>query len=133
MPTQKAAEEVPVSYCIALYDYDGEGGEELTFEEGQIIKVVSKCAHSIDDGWWQGELDGSIGNFPSLVVEECDEFGEPLTNEWDETPPQSAPPVFTPPDVPSYLAESDFNGTSFEDSVLQEPPQVPPPAPSRSP
>ncbi|XP_048523850.1 protein nervous wreck-like isoform X3 [Dendroctonus ponderosae] len=107
MPIQKtmSGSDAPTSYCIALYDYDGEGGEELTFEEGQIIKVLSKCAHSIDDGWWQGELEGRIGNFPSLVVEECDEFGEPLTNQWDETPPQSAPPVFTPPDIPNFLKE----------------------------
>lgn len=94
------------SYCIALYDYEGEGGEELTFEEGQIIRILSKCAHSVDDGWWQGELEGQIGNFPSLVVEECDEYGEPLTNEFDETPPQSAPPVFTPPDAPNFVPGS---------------------------
>lgn len=95
--------EHKVSYCCALYDYEGEGPEELTLEEGQIIKVVSKCAHSVDDGWWRGDLEGQIGNFPSLVVEECDEYGEPLTNEWDETPPCSAPPVFTPPDAPNFL------------------------------
>lgn len=83
--------------------------------------MLSKCAHSIDDGWWQGELDGHIGNFPSLVVEECDEFGEPLTNQWDETPPPSAPPVFTPPDVPSYLAEAEEGDPPY--------PQVPPPEP----
>lgn len=93
-----APEEPRYSYCCALYDYEGEGAEELSFEEGQIIKVVSKCAHSVDDGWWQGELDGLVGNFPSLVVEECDEFGEPLTSQWDETPPCSAPPISTPPE-----------------------------------
>ncbi|XP_044257728.1 protein nervous wreck isoform X1 [Tribolium madens] len=114
------------SYCIALYDYDGEGGEELTFEEGQIIKVLSKCAHSVDDGWWKGELEGRIGNFPSLVVEECDEFGEPLTNQWDETPPQSAPPVFTPPDVPNFLVAAEVVITQPTPSV--EHPQEPPSA-----
>lgn len=92
-----------VSYCIALYDYDGEEDEELTFDEGQVIKVLSKCAHGVDDGWWRGELDGKVGNFPSLVVEECDEYGEPITNQWDETPPCSAPPVCTPPEVPEHL------------------------------
>lgn len=83
----------------------------------------------IDDGWWQGELDGRIGNFPSLVVEECDEFGEPLTNQWDESPPQSAPPVFTPPEIPSYLVDSDMDGTpEFVNSPpMQPPPMQPPP------
>ncbi|XP_018331101.1 F-BAR and double SH3 domains protein 2 isoform X2 [Agrilus planipennis] len=99
----EAVPEPTVSYCAALYDYEGEGEEDLTLEEGQIIKVISKCAHGVDDGWWKGELDGKVGNFPSLVVEECDENGEPLTNQWDETPPCSAPPVFTPPEVPEHL------------------------------
>lgn len=88
------------SYCIALYDYEGDEPEELTFEEGQVIKVISKCAHSVDDGWWKGAYDDKVGNFPSLVVEECDEYGEPLTNNLNDTPPTSAPPVFTPPEVP---------------------------------
>ncbi|XP_050518858.1 protein nervous wreck isoform X2 [Diabrotica virgifera virgifera] len=123
---QKTPDGTTPEYCIALYDYEGEGGEELTFEEGQIIKILSRCAHSIDDGWWQGELEGHIGNFPSLVVEECDEFGEPLVNEWDETPPQSAPPVFTPPDVPDYLADTEEGD---EVTISSPPLQPPPPAP----
>lgn len=45
-------------YCCALYDYEAEGEDELTLEEGQIIRIISKCAHSVDDGWWKGELDG---------------------------------------------------------------------------
>ncbi|KAK9877158.1 hypothetical protein WA026_016901 [Henosepilachna vigintioctopunctata] len=115
---------LPPFYCIALYDYDGEGNEELTFEEGQIIRVLSKCAHSVDDGWWQGELEGRIGNFPSLVVEECDEFGEPITNELDRSPPPSAPPVFTPPDAPSFFGEN-----SVDSPELPPPSQQPPPPP----
>ncbi|XP_060519940.1 protein nervous wreck isoform X3 [Cylas formicarius] len=126
MPIQHKSGDVAVSYCVALYDYEGEGGEELTFEEGQIIKVLSKCAHSIDDGWWQGELEGQIGNFPSLVVEECDEFGEPLTNQWDETPPPSAPPVFTPPEIPRYLRDEDED-VEVDEVVSAEPPRVPVP------
>ncbi|CAG9856160.1 unnamed protein product [Phyllotreta striolata] len=139
---QKTPDDIATpSYCIALYDYEGEGkyhhkasrrGEELTFEEGQIIKILSRCAHSIDDGWWQGEFDGHIGNFPSLVVEECDEFGEPLVNEWDETPPRSAPPIFTPPDImPEYTADAE---DGEDDAPMSSPPaQPPPPAPPLGP
>lgn len=118
-------ESPPANYCIALYDYDGdEAGDELIFEEGQIIRIISKCAHSVDDGWWKGELEGHIGNFPSLVVEECDEYGEPITNQWDETPPQSAPPVFTPPDVPSFLMAAEVIVTQPTPSgeASQQPP-----------
>lgn len=105
-------------YCCALYDYEGEG-DELTFEEGQVIRILSKCAHSVDDGWWKGELEGRVGNFPSLVVEECDEFGEPITNQWDETPPCSAPPVFSPPDAPDHIIDS-FQGAEEESDAAQE-------------
>jgi len=66
----------------------------------QIIKIINQSAHGVDDGWWEGELDGKAGNFPSLVVEECNENGEPLTEPEDESPPQSAPPLFTPPGAP---------------------------------
>lgn len=39
----------------------------------QIIRIVSRDAHEVDDGWWSGEVHGIVGNFPSLIVEECDE------------------------------------------------------------
>ena len=44
-----------------------------------MIRVLRKVVHGVDDGWWEGELDGHTGLFPSLVVEECREDGEPLT------------------------------------------------------
>lgn len=49
-----------------------------------------------------GEINGKIGNFPSLVVEECDENGEPLTEPEldDESPEPSSPPVFDAPPIP---------------------------------
>lgn len=34
---------------------------------------MSRNAHGVDDGWWRGESLGVVGNFPSLIVEECDE------------------------------------------------------------
>jgi hypothetical protein len=96
-------------YCIALYDYDATAEDELTFEEGQIIKLLTKEPHGVDDGWWEGELDGKFGNFPSLVVEECDENGEPLTEPEDEEDDETVPPVHSPPTIPpSMLPTDDF-------------------------
>ncbi|XP_046390282.1 protein nervous wreck isoform X1 [Ischnura elegans] len=99
------------NYCIALYDYEATCPEELTFPEGCILRIIRKSGtaatedgEEVDDGWWEGEApDGSRGLFPSLVVEPCRPNGEPLTPQGDESPPGSAPPVFTPPDVPTYL------------------------------
>ncbi|XP_065334083.1 protein nervous wreck isoform X1 [Cloeon dipterum] len=95
-------------YCVAMYDYEATAEEELTFEEGTVLRVLRKNVHSIDDGWWEGEMlteegNSVIGLFPSLVVQECGPDGEPLSTEEGDSPPMSAPPVFTPPDVPPFL------------------------------
>ncbi|EGI64466.1 FCH and double SH3 domains protein 2 [Acromyrmex echinatior] len=96
-------------YCIALYDYDATCDEELSFLEGDIVKVLKKEPHDVDDGWWEGELRGQRGLFPSLVVEPCGLDGCPLTPQENITPPSSAPPVFTPPEIaPEFLLEDEF-------------------------
>lgn len=96
----------PKEYCIALYDYDASAEDELTFQENDIITIINKSPHGVDDGWWEGELSGKVGNFPSLVVEDCDENGEPLTEPEDESPPPSAPPEFNaPPAPPEYFED----------------------------
>ncbi|XP_050683155.1 protein nervous wreck isoform X2 [Leptidea sinapis] len=93
------AETLPtLGYCFALYDYDAEASDELNLEEGQIIRITSRDAHGVDDGWWRGEANGVIGNFPSLIVEECDENGEPLSGGDDDwTHISSEAPVFASP------------------------------------
>ncbi|CAG5082072.1 Similar to nwk: Protein nervous wreck (Drosophila melanogaster) [Cotesia congregata] len=99
---QYVPEDPGASYCIALYDYDATCDEELTFMEGDVLKIIKTEPHDVDDGWWEGELHGRRGLFPSLVVEPCAPDGAPLTPEESMTPPSSAPPVFTPPEVPEY-------------------------------
>ncbi|XP_046674644.1 protein nervous wreck isoform X2 [Homalodisca vitripennis] len=92
------------TWAIALYDYEATCEDEISFNEGEVLEVLRKIVHDdVDDGWWEGKIHDQVGLFPSLVVEECRENGEPLTPEGDDTPPGSAPPVFTPPDVPSFL------------------------------
>ncbi|XP_068201139.1 protein nervous wreck isoform X3 [Palaemon carinicauda] len=96
-------------YCRAMYDYEATCPEEITFMEGQIIKVLQKSVHDVDDGWWEGEVDGQVGLFPSLVVEECRSDGEPLTPDVftfqaiSGASPCTTPPPHTPPEVPGFL------------------------------
>uniref|UniRef100_A0A096M475 FCH and double SH3 domains 1 n=1 Tax=Poecilia formosa TaxID=48698 RepID=A0A096M475_POEFO len=53
----------------ALYSYQAQSAEELSFQEGALIRLI-RCLHGeVDDGFWEGELDGRIGVFPSLLVE----------------------------------------------------------------
>lgn len=58
--------------CIAraLFDYTGQNDEELTFEEGAVITILRRDGGEVDDGWWEGEYNGHVGVFPSLLVEE---------------------------------------------------------------
>jgi len=51
----------------ALYDYEGESANDLSFREGDIISIIDKSDPS---GWWEGELNGATGFFPSNFVEE---------------------------------------------------------------
>lgn len=62
---------LPPAWLVrALYDYEGQSPEELSFPEGAIIRVLPRAAGEVDDGFWTGDFDGRVGVFPSLVVEE---------------------------------------------------------------
>ncbi|XP_010133264.1 PREDICTED: intersectin-2-like, partial [Buceros rhinoceros silvestris] len=49
---------------IAMYDYMANNEDELSFSKGQLINVLSKD----DADWWQGEISGVTGLFPSNYV-----------------------------------------------------------------
>ena len=55
----------------ALYDYNAEDDEELSFPEGAIITLIATDSDGsgIDDGWWKGSYGGRTGVFPSVIVE----------------------------------------------------------------
>ncbi|KAJ8347795.1 hypothetical protein SKAU_G00263840 [Synaphobranchus kaupii] len=61
-----------LSFVKALYDYAGQTNEELSFPEGAIIHVLNKDNHE-DDGFWEGEFNGRVGVFPSVLVEDLAE------------------------------------------------------------
>lgn len=49
----------------ALYDYEADREDELTFNEGATIYVIAKNA----DNWWEGILNGNVGLFPGNYVQ----------------------------------------------------------------
>ncbi|XP_064376856.1 F-BAR and double SH3 domains protein 1 isoform X2 [Dromaius novaehollandiae] len=77
----------------ALYDYEGQSPEELSFPEGAIIRVLPRAEGEVDDGFWTGDFNGRIGVFPSLVVEELTGAGGSAGQEL----PSPSPPPFSPP------------------------------------
>ena len=50
----------------ALFTYAGQHDDELAFNAGDVITLLSKD----EEAWWKGELDGRVGVFPSNYVEE---------------------------------------------------------------
>ncbi|CAG5124058.1 unnamed protein product, partial [Candidula unifasciata] len=56
-----------IGHCKALYDYKASQTDELSIKAGDVINVYEK----LGDGWWEGELRGVRGIFPSTYVQEC--------------------------------------------------------------
>uniref|UniRef100_A0A8C9PFX1 Hematopoietic lineage cell-specific protein n=1 Tax=Spermophilus dauricus TaxID=99837 RepID=A0A8C9PFX1_SPEDA len=50
--------------AVALYDYQGEGSDELSFDPDDIITDIEK----VDEGWWRGRCHGHFGLFPANYV-----------------------------------------------------------------
>uniref|UniRef100_A0A8C6KFT3 F-BAR and double SH3 domains protein 2 n=1 Tax=Nothobranchius furzeri TaxID=105023 RepID=A0A8C6KFT3_NOTFU len=84
-------------FVRALYDYEGQADEELSFCEGAVIRLLSRDTQT-DDGFWEGELNGRVGVFPSVLVEDLMENGETIGG--GSAP--SAVPLDTPPPPPSF-------------------------------
>lgn len=48
----------------ALYDFDAENNSELSFREGDIIRLTSQ----VDENWYEGTIRGQTGYFPISYV-----------------------------------------------------------------
>ncbi|CAI5677327.1 unnamed protein product [Oreochromis niloticus] len=90
----------------ALYSYQAQSAEELSFQEGALIHLIRRPRGEVDDGFWEGELNGHVGVFPSLMVELVHDEGED-EEEKEEMQPLPTPtmPLFSPP-IPTPSAPS---------------------------
>ncbi|XP_014470507.1 PREDICTED: intersectin-1 isoform X2 [Dinoponera quadriceps] len=59
-----------IERVMALYPYQAQNEDELSFEKGDVISVLGKE----ETAWWRGELNGVSGVFPSNYV-------SPMLNE----------------------------------------------------
>lgn len=62
-PPKRIGSSKPDEYVIAQYDFTGQGAGDLSFREGDRIKIVKKT--QTDQDWWTGELAGVKGSFPA--------------------------------------------------------------------
>lgn len=66
-PMKRGASKQRDQFVTAIYEFAGQEAGDLSFREGDKIKVIKKT-ESTDD-WWDGELAGIRGRFPANYVE----------------------------------------------------------------
>eukprot|EP00005_Dracoamoeba_jomungandri_P002916 CAMPEP_0174255746 /NCGR_PEP_ID=MMETSP0439-20130205/5054_1 /TAXON_ID=0 /ORGANISM="Stereomyxa ramosa, Strain Chinc5" /LENGTH=529 /DNA_ID=CAMNT_0015338067 /DNA_START=28 /DNA_END=1617 /DNA_ORIENTATION=+ len=82
-PDPVVNEALQESQVRALYNYTGVEDTELSFQEGDLITVTYKD----ESGWWEGELNGVVGVFPSNHVQEVgaeDEYYDDYYEDWEK-------------------------------------------------
>lgn len=52
-------------HCIALYDFDGQSPDEISFTAGTAISLIDR----VDSDWLRGSIDSQEGILPSSFVE----------------------------------------------------------------
>lgn len=98
-------------WARALFDYEATCEEELSFQEGQLIRIISTEHDGVDDGWWEGEVNGSFGLFPSLVVEEL--LPIRLSESVDRQTPEETPP---PESVSTANVYGNLDSVAFQNA-----------------
>ncbi|XP_069059953.1 F-BAR and double SH3 domains protein 2 isoform X4 [Pleurodeles waltl] len=134
--------DTSVCFVKALYDYEGQTDDELSFPEGAIIRILNK-ENQDDDGFWEGEFNSRVGVFPSVLVEEltpsengdCQWIGD-IQISPSPKPQNSLPPLplyDQPPSSPFHSPEKRNSGhfprspSVNENSISSESPGFPQP------
>ncbi|XP_075616649.1 neutrophil cytosol factor 2 isoform X2 [Balearica regulorum gibbericeps] len=64
-PQEAAPEETGPTQVVAQYSYEATQPEDLEFQAGDVILVLSK----VNEDWLEGQCNGKIGIFPSAFVQ----------------------------------------------------------------
>lgn len=65
---------------MARFDFDGEGVEDLCFEEGDYIRLIKR----VDSEWVRGDLGGKVGIFPLTFVEVIEDLPDLASDGMNE-------------------------------------------------
>ena len=69
-PIEESGDPPSPLYAIALYDYERDHETGLSFQQGDIIQIITQ----LPSGWWDGVLNGMRGFFPSNYCEYINEL-----------------------------------------------------------
>ncbi|PKK27235.1 neutrophil cytosolic factor 2, partial [Columba livia] len=67
-PQKAMLEETGLTQVVAQYNYEATQPEDLEFQAGDVILVLSK----VNEDWLEGQCNGKIGIFPSAFVQKPD-------------------------------------------------------------
>lgn len=66
-PPKRMASGLKETWVVAVYGFTGQEVGDLSFDEGEKIKVIKKTGST--DDWWEGEIRGRRGKFPANYCE----------------------------------------------------------------
>uniref|UniRef100_A0A2I3HWG1 SH3 domain containing kinase binding protein 1 n=1 Tax=Nomascus leucogenys TaxID=61853 RepID=A0A2I3HWG1_NOMLE len=79
--------------CQVAFSYLPQNDDELELKVGDIIEVVGE----VEEGWWEGVLNGKTGMFPSNFIKELsgesDELGISQDEQLSKSRPEGLPPA----------------------------------------
>ncbi|KAK3801709.1 hypothetical protein RRG08_033894 [Elysia crispata] len=90
--------------CKVLFDYKKENDDELDLGVGDLVEFHKE----VEEGWWEGTLNGKHGVFPSNFVE----MTEDSTGSPDESTP--VPAAASAPEDKNKTDETKSSNTEFQ-------------------
>ncbi|CAM4601143.1 unnamed protein product [Lepidochelys olivacea] len=66
--TQKTSQQLEANHVVAQYSYEAIQPEDLEFQAGDVILVLSK----VNEEWLEGQCKGKVGIFPRAFVQKSD-------------------------------------------------------------
>ncbi|GAA6074682.1 SH3 domain-containing kinase-binding protein 1 isoform X1, partial [Tachysurus ichikawai] len=77
----KKGEAIRKKRCKAAFSYIPQNEDELELKIGDVIEVLGE----VEEGWWEGSLNGKIGMFPSNFTKELPTESEDLATPPEDT------------------------------------------------
>ncbi|KAM5221716.1 SH3 domain-containing kinase-binding protein 1 isoform 4-T4 [Ctenodactylus gundi] len=100
--------------CQVAFSYLPQNDDELELKVGDIIEVVGE----VEEGWWEGVLNGKTGMFPSNFIKELSGESDELGISQDDHLSKSRLEGFPPVSLLPFPAHGAKGKTTFEGTVL---------------